>query len=51
MERAEWIKLQMKYIAHKRDEAFAGDSDRENDTMILLTEICEQLWRMRTKQP
>lgn len=50
MERADWLIIQQKYRNHKRDETFASDSDRANDTMILLAEICDQIWKMALSQ-
>jgi hypothetical protein len=51
MERADWLKIQAKYKQHKTDETFAADSETENDTMVLLAEICEELWKLRHDQP
>ena len=50
MERLEWTAIAEKYKKHKHDETFAEDSERENDTMLLLAEICEQLWKLRHNQ-
>ena len=50
LDRQDWITLGWKYEQHKKEETFAADSDREDDKMILLVQICEELWQLRNNQ-
>lgn len=52
MERSEWLKIQSKYAAYAKDRGgFASNQERDDDLIQLLAQICDELWKLRNKQP